>query len=243
MAPAAQRPVRYTARMVILTAHECRVLGVLVEKAQTTPGQYPMTLNGLISGCNQKSNRLPVLTLDEDDVLDALDRLRAKGLASEVHMSGSRVSKYKHTAREGLDIGTSELVIVTELMLRGAQTVGEIRGRATRMHTLDSLEIVQNILDHLGQSEPPMVSDIGAAPGSRATRYAHRLDPKAFDAEVRMSSRPAAPPEAAGHAAAPTAVPTAAAAPGASDLVERLARLEARVAALEHAARAVGSAD
>src|SRR4051812_49801787 len=120
--------------MLTLNANEARVLGVLVEKAQTTPAQYPMTLNAMVNGANQKNNREPVTNLSEDQVFEALEGLRTKRLANEVMLSGSRVQKYRHIARESLGIQTSELVILTELLLRGPQTIGELQGRASRMH-------------------------------------------------------------------------------------------------------------
>jgi uncharacterized protein YceH (UPF0502 family) len=128
--------------MLQLTPHECRVLGVLVEKAQTTPQQYPLTLNALVSGCNQKNNREPVLELSEEQVQAALDGLRQKGMAREVMLSGSRVDKFRHVAREALEIDTGELVILSELLLRGPQTIGELRGRAARMHPLETTDVV-----------------------------------------------------------------------------------------------------
>ena len=203
--------------MSTLTPTECRVLGVLVEKAQTTPAQYPLTLNALISGCNQKSNRLPVLTLSEDDVLDSLDSLRAKQLAREVMMTGSRVSKYKHVARETLDVDTNQLVVLIELLLRGPQTVGEIRGRASRMHQLDSVDAVEALLDGLMRREPAIVQRLAPAPGSRASRYAQLLchDLHPTDVAAAPVMRAAAPP---------------AADPG---LVERVAQLEREVAQLK----------
>src|SRR5690606_15772805 len=129
--------------MITLTPEECRILGVLVEKAQTTPQQYPMTVNGLISGCNQKNNRDPITNYDEDIILDALDGLRAKSLTRQVDLSGSRVPKYRHIAREALSVDTNQLVVLTELFLRGPQTMGELCGRASRMHPLESLDVVK----------------------------------------------------------------------------------------------------
>ena len=132
--------------MDTLTPDECRVLGVLIEKAQTTPGQYPLSLNALVNGANQRSNRLPVTDLAESAVLVAVDGLRAKGLAREVMLSSSRVAKYRHVARDALQVSTSELVVLAELLLRGPQTVGELRGRASRMNPLESIEVVSNLL-------------------------------------------------------------------------------------------------
>lgn len=163
--------------MITLTKDECRVLGVLVEKALTTPAQYPLTLNAVTVGCNQKNNRDPVTNFDEERVFDAIDRLRGRGLVRELMLSGSRVSKFRHMAREVMEITTSELVILTELMLRGPQTVGELRGRATRMHPIESLEEAQAILDGLMGKAEPMVRELPPAPGSRAKRYVQLLCP------------------------------------------------------------------
>lgn len=204
-----------------LTGDEARVLGVLVEKAQTTPGQYPLTSNGLLVGCNQKSNRHPIVAFDENRVLAALDGLRAKGLSREVMMSGSRVAKYRHTTRETLEVSTAELVILAELLLRGPQTLGEIRGRASRMHPLESLEVVQNVLEHLGQRETPLAKAIGPAPGSRAGRFAQLLAPDLHPFDEVSASASATP-----SAAAPPAV----AAVPSSDVLDRVNTLETEVA-------------
>jgi len=163
--------------MIQLTADESRVLGVLVEKAMTTPAQYPLTLNAVISGANQRSNRDPVTSLSEDRVLDALDSLRTKKLAAEVVLSGSRVAKYKHDARAVLEVDSNELAVLTELLLRGPQTIGELRGRASRMVALEDLEVVRNVLDHLARRDEPLVESVDPLPGSRARRWAQRLSP------------------------------------------------------------------
>lgn len=163
--------------MARLTPQECRVLGVLIEKAHTTPVQYPLTLNALLTGANQKSNREPVLELSDEQVLKGLDGLRAKGLIREIMLSGSRVEKFRHTAREALEVSTSELVILAELLLRGPQTAGELRGRASRMHPIESLEAVTNVLDHLAKRPEPYVRRLPPAPGSRAERFAQLLCP------------------------------------------------------------------
>ncbi len=171
---------RYAWGMITLMPDECRVLGVLVEKAQTVASQYPITLNALVTGCNQKSNRFPVTELSEEKVLDALDGLRAKKLASEVMMSGSRVSKYRHLARETLAVSTLELILLTELLLRGPQSLGELRGHASRMHNLESLEGVQEILKGMmvvqGERQV-LVKEIPPPPGSRGQRYVQLLCP------------------------------------------------------------------
>ncbi len=216
--------------MTTLLPHQCRVLGVLVEKAQTTPAQYPLTLNALVAGCNQKSNRNPVLALGEDDVLTALDGLRGTGLVREVLLSGSRVGKFRHNAREALSVETSEMVVLAELLLRGPQTVGELRSRASRMHPLESVEAVELLLDGLMRRDPPMVRQLPPAPGTRAARYVQLLGPYLHATDVASSG--AAPP-----AAAPTA-----ASPQLAARVEVLeAELERLKRAVEHLAESVGA--
>jgi len=179
--------------MQTLTPHEARVLGVLIEKAQTTPTQYPITLNALVAGCNQKSNREPILNLDEDQILAALDGLRRKQFVREVHMTGSRVSKFRHVARETLDVQTPELVVLAELMLRGPQTIGELRTRASRMHPLESLEVVESVCAGLMSREQPLVRKLRPAPGSRAPRYAQLLAPDAHPIDPQSAHSGAEP--------------------------------------------------
>jgi|SRR6185295_3137530 len=166
--------------MLSLSPDECRVLGVLIEKAQTTPQQYPLTLNSLTTGCNQKNNRDPVTDLDEDTVFAAVDSLRNKNIVREVFLSGSRVQKFRHVARETLSVNTEELVLLAELMLRGPQSVGELRGRASRMvqdNGLESLEKTQQILDAMGARPEPLAKLIPAPPGTRAPLFVQQLCP------------------------------------------------------------------
>ncbi|MCZ6836042.1 MAG: YceH family protein [Planctomycetota bacterium] len=202
--------------MIQLSPNESRVLSVLIEKAQTTPQQYPLTLNSLITGSNQKSNREPVLTLSEDDVLDAIDGLRVKGLMREVMLTGSRVQKFRHVAREGLDVGTNELVVLAELLMRGPQTVGELRTRASRMHPLESTDIVKNLLDHMMSLEEPMVRELPPVPGSRAARYVQLLCPNLHPLGATSS-------QAISPSARDASVP---------DLADRVEKLEDEVAKL-----------
>lgn len=213
--------------MIQLTPDECRVLGVLVEKDLTTPAQYPMSLNAILNGCNQKSNRDPVVTIDEDRAVAALDGLRDKKLVIYADTLGSRVMKYRHGAQEALAIGVSELVILTEMLLRGPQTVGELRGRASRMHPLESLEVVQNTLALMMDRPEPLV---GPVPGGRATRYAQLLCP-----DLHPLSAPA------GDA------PSAAAPPADPGLAERVDKLEDEVKllrqAIEKLALSLGATD
>lgn len=204
--------------MTELTPDECRVLGALVEKALTTPAQYPLTLNALVSACSQKSNRDPVVDYDEDRVLSAVDGLRRKGLVREAMLSGSRVTKYRQIAREALEVATPELVILTELMLRGPQTVGELRSRASRMHAFDSTDAVEAALKTLADHAPPMVQRLAPAPGSRAARWAQTLCPTLHPLDA-----PAAPARND---------PVAPGEPADADMLERLENLEREVARL-----------
>jgi len=157
--------------MLSLNNDECRVLGTMIEKAQTTPAQYPLTLNGLTNGCNQKNNRDPVTNFTEEDSLNAVDSLRFKGLVREAMLSGSRVAKYRHVSREVLAVNTEELVILAELWLRGPQSAGELRSNASRMVPLASLESVQALLTGLVARPEPYVKELPRRPGERATRF------------------------------------------------------------------------
>jgi uncharacterized protein YceH (UPF0502 family) len=136
------------ARWKPLNAIDRRVLGVLVEKAKTTPEQYPLSLNALLTGCNQKSNRHPVLNLDDGDVIMSIDRLRMLGTVAEVQ-GGGRVPRYRHYANEWLGVERADLSIMTELLLRGSQTEGELRTRVARMDEIADLETLRKHLEHL----------------------------------------------------------------------------------------------
>jgi len=131
-----------------LDANERRVLGVLVEKAKTTPDQYPLSLNALVTGCNQKSNRDPVITLDEEQVMRAVRSLQTIGAVAEVFGSG-KLPRYRHLAYEWLGVGKEELAILGELLLRGEQTEGDLRGRASRMDAIPDLPTLRGHLDAL----------------------------------------------------------------------------------------------
>ncbi|MCE9544657.1 MAG: YceH family protein [Planctomycetia bacterium] len=131
-----------------IAAIDRRVLGVLVEKAKTTPDVYPMSLNALTTGCNQKNNREPHMQLTPDDVTDSLDRLRGLHAVVEIH-GDSRVARYKHLMYEWLGVDKVEMAVMTELLLRGAQTIGELRGRAARMEPIADLGALRPVLDAL----------------------------------------------------------------------------------------------
>ncbi len=160
-----------------LTAAELRVLGCLIEKEMTTPDYYPMSLNAMVMACNQKSNRDPVVDLSETEVLEAVDSLRDHGLARTVHGKGDRVLKYKHVAPETLEISSDQAALLAVLMLRGAQTLGELRSRTGRYVEFDDLSAVETELDALARAEEPRVERLERRPGEKESRYRHLLGP------------------------------------------------------------------
>lgn len=160
---------------VILNETEIRVLGSLVEKQLTTPEYYPLTLNALVAACNQKSNRDPVVSYDERTVVAALDSLREKNLVYTFHGSTSRVVKYKHMFPNVFELDPAEVAVMDVLMLRGPQTVGEIRGRTDRLHEFESLGDVQEALDKLAHLDEPLIVKLERQPGQKDARYAHLL--------------------------------------------------------------------
>jgi uncharacterized protein YceH (UPF0502 family) len=137
-----------------LTAEEIRVLGSLIEKEMTTPEYYPLTMNALVNACNQKSSREPVVNYDEDTVAAALDALRARGFAVRISGAGHRVEKYAHTLGEKWNLGRREAAILCVLMLRGPQTLGELRSRTERMHNFSDMDEVERVLEALAAREP-----------------------------------------------------------------------------------------
>lgn len=158
--------------IVPLSTNARRVLGVLVEKAKTTPDNYPLSAAAIISGSNQKSNRSPQLQLDQDDVLLALDELRGVGAAREIQGNG-RVIKYRHAAYDWLGLDSPQAAVVTELLLRGPQTAGELRTRASRMYNLADLSALKTVLDSL--IEKDLVEAL--TPAGRGQTFAHKLYP------------------------------------------------------------------
>ena len=158
---------------IVLTTTEIRVLGCLIEKEMTTPDYYPLTLNGLTTACNQKSNRNPELNLDETDVVKALDKLRFKGMAMQASGEGSRVPKYRHTLAEKMYFEPEQLAILCELFVRGLQTLGELRTRCERMHPFTDTTAVENVLTELNDSGEPLVVKLPRQPGQKEQRYAH----------------------------------------------------------------------
>jgi uncharacterized protein YceH (UPF0502 family) len=214
-------------REIQLDPYEARVFGVLVEKALTTPEQYPLTLNAVTNGANQKNNRDPVLSLDEDHVSMALERLVQKYLARKVFPANSRVEKYSHNGKDGLGLEARELAIMAELLMRGPQTGGEIRTRASRMQPIDSLDQLTALLDPL--IERGFVKRLPPAPGSRAERYVQLLSPDLHPLEA-----PAPAYAGVVHEIPGPVTPV-------GDLAARLEALEAEVVCLREQCRALAA--
>lgn len=180
--------------MLVLDPVAVRVLGALMEKEATTPEYYPLSLNALVNACNQKSNRQPVVEYDEDTVSDAIDGLRAVKLAVVITGSG-RVSKYAQRISESLNLGRREMAVLCVLLLRGPQTLGEIKDRSERMHAFADLEEVERALDKLAEwPDVPLVRKLPRQPGQKEVRYAHLLAGEpAVQAEDAAPAAPNAP--------------------------------------------------
>jgi uncharacterized protein YceH (UPF0502 family) len=206
-----------------LAPYEARVLGVLVEKALTTPEQYPLTLNAVVSGTNQKSNRDPLLALSDDEVSEALDGLIDKELARKVFPGNSRVDKFCHTGTSTLKIEIAQLALLAELMMRGPQTPAELRTRAGRMVSIESLEHLAELVEPLEQRG--LVERIAPGRGFRAERLAQHLCPGLHPLD--------GPDEPVGGTLEDPHAPSRAA------LADRLQTLEATVARLERQLRAL----
>ncbi len=160
---------------ILINEVEARVLGSLLEKDLTTPDYYPLSLNALINACNQKNNREPVMSLDENAVRDALEGLHEQGLAGPASGADSRVTKYEHRLQEAFNFTRGEEAVFCVLLLRGPQTPGELRGRTERMHHFEDLEQVQSALQKLMQREPPLVKMLPRQPGTKESRFVHLL--------------------------------------------------------------------
>jgi len=156
-----------------LTAIEARILGALIEKESTTPEYYPLSLNALTNACNQKSNRDPMMQLEESEIRSALNHLEGQSLVRPI--AESRATKFEHRLQEVFNFYRPELAIVCELLLRGPQTPGELRIRASRIHPFEDLESVHSALQRLSKREPPLVTALPRQPGTKETRYAHLM--------------------------------------------------------------------
>ncbi len=180
--------------MIQLNETDIRVLGALVEKAITTPEYYPLTLNALVNACNQKSNREPVVQYDARTVDESLRRLREQGLVQIIMGGDSRVPKYKQFFAEFFELNPAEEAILCELLLRGPQTVGELRGRTERLGNRQEADAVQAALDALMARPEPLVIRLPRQPGQKDTRYMHLLagEPDLAALAVVQPSEPAA---------------------------------------------------
>jgi uncharacterized protein len=177
---------------ILLSEMEARVLGSLIEKEITTPDYYPLSLNALVNACNQKSNRDPVMNLDEDAVREALNGLNRKGLAGAASGADSRVTKYEHRLQEAFNFDRRETAVLCVLLLRGPETPGELRSRAERMHRFNDLDEVQAALHRLIERQPPLVKMLARQPGTKESRYAHLLSGDVEAWEPPADVRPAA---------------------------------------------------
>src|SRR5262245_36478114 len=217
-----------------LDALEARILGVLIEKETTTPDQYPLSLNALASGCNQKSNRDPVLELSDSEISAGIERLRRKSLVGVTHTSGSRVERYRHAAGTVWQLAPTELAVLAELLLRGAQMPGELRGRADRMSRLETLDALQSVLEGLRQKG--FVQRLEPLPGARAPQWDQILAQRAGGARPAAASTRT--PLAEGAHPLPRSAPPTPTTPSAvpagppGSLEARVAALEAEVARL-----------
>ncbi|MGS0680112.1 YceH family protein [Shewanella sp. 125m-7] len=180
-----------------LTLHEARVIGVLLEKEITTPEQYPLSLNSLTSGCNQKTSREPVLNLSESDVQNTLDSLAKKRLISEQSGFGSRVVKYKHrfcnTEFSDLQLKPAELAVICLLLLRGPQTPGELRTRSNRLHEFHDVSEVEAALNDLHRRDSPLTMQLAKEAGKREARYRQlftAVDQDEIDQAPQLSAIP-----------------------------------------------------
>ena len=168
---------------------EVRVLGALVEKETTTPEYYPLSLNALVNACNQKSNREPVMTLDEEAVRQALRSLSDQAMVRSAG-GDSRVAKFEHRLNELYNFHRHEIAVLCVLLLRGPQTPGELRTRAERMYAFEDLEAVQSALHHLMRREPPLVKILPRQPGTKESRYMHLLAGDSAPEEHAATERP-----------------------------------------------------
>jgi uncharacterized protein YceH (UPF0502 family) len=183
-----------------LTPIEARVLGALIEKEITTPEYYPLSLNALANACNQKSNRDPVLHLEEDEVRRALNNLESQSLVRSVSAHDSRVTKFEHRLQDEFNFYRPEIAIICELLLRGPQTPGELRTRASRMHPFEGLESLHSALQRLAKREPPLVTVLPRQHGMKEVRYAHLLGDSS---PLEAAAAEVAAAEAAAYAGVP----------------------------------------
>ena len=200
---------------ILLNEIETRILGALIEKEITTPEYYPLSLNALLNACNQKSNREPVMNLDEDAVRHALRSLGDQTFARSAG-GDSRVAKYEHRLNETFNFHRHEIALLCVLLLRGPQTPGELRTRCERLYQFDDLNAVHSALNLLMKRDPPLVTVLPRQPGTKEARYAHLLSGDIHETPLQPSSAEPPTPEPPATAAA----------------LDRIARLEDEIASL-----------
>lgn len=203
--------------MLTLNAIERRVIGTLIEKSLATPQNYPLSLNALTNGCNQKSARDPETEYTDEEVLECLQGLKRNSFATEFFGAGSRVSKWEEALVANLDLTNEQAAVIAELLLRGPQTEGELRGRASRMAAIPDMATLHQVLDQLGAREEPLVKRVSDPGRSRGVKWTHTFYPE--------DEAPAA-----AEASVSTRTTVRSTSPA---LEERIASLEARVAELE----------
>lgn len=175
------RPIRkgVMAEPIILDDREQRIVGVLIEKSLATPQYYPLTLNQVVSGCNQKSNREPVVSWMEHEVDEVLTKLAKRRFASQVHFAGSRVGKWRQELTKMLELDGRTMAVLAELFLRGSQTLGELRTRASRMKEIPDLGALEEVLQQMARHDPPLASRFSPEGVRRGVRWGHLLqDPQ-----------------------------------------------------------------
>ena len=187
---------------ILLTSVQARVLGALIEKEVTTPDYYPLSLNALINACNQRSNREPVMNLDEDEVRQALHGLEDKHLAGRARSADGRVTKYEHWLGEAFNFSRAETALLCVLLLRGPQTPGELRGRTERLHTFEEIADVLAGIQKLMDREPPLAAVMPRQPGTKEARYAHLLSGPIESVQMVSTAEPAHSPNAGPDASA-----------------------------------------
>lgn len=178
--------------VIELEGPEVRIIGCLIEKALSTPDYYPMTVNALVTACNQKTNRNPVVEYSESDIVDALESLQRHRLVGSASSTYGRAAKYRHALAEVMGLDEPQLAVLASLMLRGPETAGEVRARSGRMHDFESLDAVDNVLEVLSTGEAPLVVQLPRRPGQKEARYVHLFASSAEEA-LQNADAPATP--------------------------------------------------
>ncbi len=220
----------------LLNAAEQRVMGVLIEKSLATPQYYPLTLNQVVTACNQKSNRDPVMSMMEDEVEGILNTLANRGLATQVFASGSRTGKYRQELTGMLELNGQEMAVLAEFLLRGAQTVGELRTRASRMKAIPDMAALNEVLQGLAGKDQPLARRLTPPGIQRGVRWGHLLqDASMLDAVVESAPEPSSTSSSTSSPSMnPPMNPSM---DRLSQLEEKLEALEKRIAQLENSQR------